>query len=365
MDGVEGAMTDDAQEHVAVEGEGASGSGGAATSSSRPNKALGRAGRVSPASGILCGVSDPLPLEVRELRKSFGDRPALDGVTLELAPRELLGLLGPNGAGKTTVVRSVVGRVLPDTGTVRVFGRPPADAATPALRGWVPQEIAIYPLLTPWENLWTFGRYQGLEGDALRSAIARSLDWIGLADRAKDRTGNLSGGMKRRLNIAAGTIHRPRLLLLDEPTVGVDPQSRERIYAMIAELKAEGVSLLYTTHYMEEAERLCDRIAIIDHGRIIASGTRDELVRSTLGSNQAVTIDAEKPIGFSLKERLGRLGASVDTATVRLLADDPPRQIRELLEVFHAEKAGIRDLTLKSPTLEEVFLNLTGRELRE
>jgi ABC-2 type transport system ATP-binding protein len=314
---------------------------------------------------MIVAVPTDRPLELSEIRKTFGGRKALDGVSLSITPGEILGMLGPNGAGKTTVVRSVAGRVRLDSGSVSLFGLPPDDRDAPSRRGWVTQEIALYGLLTPRENLWTFGRYQGLASAALNNAINRSLDWIGLADRAKDKTASLSGGMKRRLNIAAGTIHGPRLLLLDEPTAGVDPQSRERIYGMISELKAQGVSLLYTTHYMEEAERLCDRIAIIDHGRIIASGTQAELVRSTLGSRQAITIDSEKPIGGSLREKLERLGASVEPATVRLLADDPPRQIRELLEVFHAERAGIRDLTLKSPTLEEVFLKLTGRELRE
>jgi ABC-2 type transport system ATP-binding protein len=310
-------------------------------------------------------VTTARPLEVLDVRKSFGQMRALDDVSFGIAPGEILGLLGPNGAGKTTLVRSVVGRVLPDSGSVLVFGAAPTRSEATAARGWVPQEIALYPLLTASENLWTFGRYQGLSGRALDVAIARSLEWSGLADRAKDRTKNLSGGMRRRLNIAAGTIHDPRLLLLDEPTVGVDPQSRERIYAMIAELKSRGVSLLYTTHYMEEAERLCDRIAIIDHGRIIASGTRDELVRSTLGTDQAVAVEGETPVADALREKLERMGAKVDGTRVSVVATDPPRQIRELLEAFHAENAGVRDLTLKHASLEEVFLNLTGRELRE
>jgi ABC-2 type transport system ATP-binding protein len=305
------------------------------------------------------------PLEVSDLRKAFGGQKALEGVSLSIAPGEIVGLLGPNGAGKTTLVRSVVGRVRPDSGTLSVFGLPPTHRAAPASRGWVPQEVALYPLLTPRENLWTFGRYQGLASAALQAAIDRSLDWIGLADRAKDKTAALSGGMKRRLNIAAGTIHGPRLLLLDEPTVGVDPQSRERIYTMIGQLKAQGVALLYTTHYMEEAERLCDRIAIIDHGRIIAAGTREELVRQTLGNRQTVTIDADAPVPESLRHALTAMGATVDGSVVRILADDAPRQIRELLEAFHGGKATIRDLTLKRASLEEVFLSLTGRELRE
>ncbi len=306
-----------------------------------------------------------LPLEVREVSKAFGERRALDGVTLVVRPGEILGLLGPNGAGKTTLVRSVVGRVIPDSGEVRVFGLLPSDAACRGRRGWVPQEIALYPPLSPRENLWTFGRYQGLDSPGLEEAIARSLDWIGLSERANERTDRLSGGMKRRLNIAAGTIHSPRLLLLDEPTVGVDPQSRERIYAMIAELKNEGVSLLYTTHYMEEAERLCDRIAIIDDGRIIAAGNKEELVRQTLGSRQAVTIATDAPIGESLARSLATIGATVDGNKVQVSVEDPPTQIREILEIFHAERMAIRDLSLKSVTLEQVFLHLTGRGLRE
>jgi ABC-2 type transport system ATP-binding protein len=306
-----------------------------------------------------------IPLEIRELSKSFGDRRALDGVSLRLSPGEVLGLLGPNGAGKTTLVRAVAGRVEPEGGSLAILGLSPLEDAARSARGWVPQEIALYPLLSPRENLWTFGKYQGLEGPALDAAIRSSLDWIGLSDRADDKTGSLSGGMKRRLNIAAGTIHGPKVLLLDEPTVGVDPQSRERIYGMIGELRSRGVSLLYTTHYMEEAERLCDRIAIIDHGKIIAQGTKDELVRKTIGAAQALVIDAVAPISGTLRGELEARGARVDGTKAFLTVANPAEEIRRVLEAFHTHRADVRDLTLKSPTLEQVFLQLTGRELRE
>jgi len=310
-------------------------------------------------------VAVPLPLEIRGLVKSFADRRALDGVSLDVQAGEILGLLGPNGAGKTTVVRSVVGRVHPDSGTVRVLGLPPDDHGSNAAVGYVPQEIAIYPLLSPAENLESFGRFQGLTGEPLQKAVAQSLQWTGLTERAKERTDRLSGGMKRRLNIAAGTIHGPKLLLLDEPTVGVDPQSRERIYQMIEELRRGGVSLLYTTHYMEEAERLCDRIAIIDHGRVIPLGTKDELARQTLPAARMLTIETELPLAPALREALEERGGSVADGKVHVPVTEPAREIAELLERFRGDGVAIRDLTLKTATLESVFLQLTGRELRE
>jgi ABC-2 type transport system ATP-binding protein len=310
-------------------------------------------------------VPEPLPLEIHDVVKSFGDRRALDGVSLELRPGEILGLLGPNGAGKTTLVRSVVGRVRPNSGTVRVLGRPPEDPQSKASVGYVTQEIALYPLLSPAENLAAFGRYQGLRGEPLERAVEESLRWTGLAERAKERTERLSGGMKRRLNIAAGTIHGPRLLLLDEPTVGVDPQSRERIYEMIGELQRGGVSILYTTHYMEEAERLCDRIAIIDHGRVIALGTKEELVRRTLPATRMLTIEPETALTPAVREALERRGGSLTDGTVHFSVTEPAREIPELLAVFRNDGVRIRDMTLKTATLESVFLQLTGRELRE
>jgi len=253
------------------------------------------------------------PLQVRDVVKRFNGRNALDGVSLELHQGEVLGLLGPNGAGKSTLVRTIMGRVAPNAGEVLIFGRraTAGDNASREQVGVVPQEIALYPLLSARENLLVFGRYYGLQSDLLEKSIDEALTWAGLTDRAGDQTKTLSGGMKRRLNMAVGVIHKPKIMLLDEPTVGVDPQSRERIYQMIGGLKAGGVSLIYTTHYMEEAERLCDRIAIIDHGKIIASGTKDELVRSTIGDKR---------------------------------------------EVVMVEKV---------PSLEAVFLHLTGRDLRE
>ena len=205
-----------------------------------------------------------------------------------LEPGECLGLLGPNGAGKSTLIRSIVGRVAPDAGTIAVFGSAADSAGARTALGWVPQELALYPRLTCRENLESFGRYYGLSGGALRDAVAWCLDWAALTDRAAELVKNLSGGMKRRLNMAAGLIHRPKLILMDEPTVGVDPQSRNRIFEMIEKLHGEGMSIIYTTHYMEEAERLCDRIAIVDHGRIIAMGSHEELVQRTFGSRSEV-----------------------------------------------------------------------------
>src|ERR1017187_1514749 len=203
-----------------------------------------------------------LPLQIEGLVKRFGELTAVNGITLELKSGECLGLLGPNGAGKSTLIRSIVGRVIPDAGRVSVFGFPANTSEARSALGWVPQELALYPRLTCRENLAAFGRYHGLSGGKLKESVAWCLDWAALGDRADDLAMNLSGGMKRRLNMAAGIIHRPRVVLMDEPTVGVDPQSRNRIFEMIEALRGGGAAMIYTTHYMEEAERLCGRIAI-------------------------------------------------------------------------------------------------------
>jgi ABC-2 type transport system ATP-binding protein len=305
------------------------------------------------------------PLRVDSLTKSYGARLALAGISLEVAEGEILGLLGPNGAGKTTLIRCVVGRVVPDQGSITVFGEPVGSDAARARIGYIPQEIALYGRLTAAENLGVFARYAGLAGGALTEAVRACLDWSGLADRAKEPVMTFSGGMKRRLNMAAGLLHRPRLILLDEPTTGVDPQSRQRIYTMVEQLRSEGVSVIYTTHYMEEAERLCDRVAIIDNGRIIASGTQAELVRQSFGSQCELVLhfDADSTAGYS-KWAEAR-GGSPQGASVRFSVTDPAREIARILDAARSDEIPVRDLSFKAPNLESVFLHLTGRELRE
>ncbi len=308
-----------------------------------------------------------IPLQLTNIVKSFGARKALDGATLELREREVLGLLGPNGAGKSTLVRTIMGRVAPDSGEVRIFDRSvtPGDSAARQSVGVVPQELAIYEDLTARENLSVFGRYLGLTGVTLGAAIDQALAWSGLQERATERAKTFSGGMKRRLNIAAGVLHEPKILLLDEPTVGVDPQSRERMYEMIASLREKGVSLVYTTHYMEEAERLCDRIAIIDHGRVIAAGTRDELVAKTIGSEREVVIEASQtPFETAAREMIAR-GAVIDGHRIVVRSKQPASAVADILALAAKHQLTIRDMRMEAPTLENVFLHLTGRELRE
>lgn len=307
--------------------------------------------------------SSSLPLRIEALIKRFGPVTAVDGITLDLHSGECLGLLGPNGAGKSTLIRSIVGRVVPDAGTVSVFGSAADSAGARAALGWIPQELALYPRLTCRENLESFGRYHGLAGAALGQAVVWCLDWAALQDRAGELVKNLSGGMKRRLNMAAGLIHQPKLVLMDEPTVGVDPQSRNRIFEMIEKLHGEGMSIIYTTHYMEEAERLCDRIAIVDHGRIIALGAKEELVHTAFATRSEVLARFQSSpdrVGEWVEQRGGRYVDHVAQFSI-----EHPTEIAGLLD--DAASAGLElvDVSLRKPNLESVFLHLTGRELRD
>jgi len=302
-------------------------------------------------------------VEVRGVTKRFGTLQALAGVDLALGAGEVLGLLGPNGAGKSTLVRALVGRVRPDAGEIRLLGRPADEPGARDAVGYVPQEIALYAVLSAAQNLELFGRLMGLSGERLARAVAEALAFSNLADRAGEAVEPFSGGMKRRLNLAVGILAEPRVLLLDEPTVGVDPQSRERIYGMIEELAARGVAILYTTHYLEEAERLCDRIAVIDHGRVIATGTQEELVRATVGPGRRIVVHADRPLDGGLAATFPE--AEIDGATLRLSTAEPALAIPRLLTALEGAGVGVADLELQSPGLESVFLQLTGRELRE
>ena len=238
-------------------------------------------------------MADMRMLECRGLRRSFGDLVAVDGVGFHIDAGETYGLLGPNGAGKTTTISMIAGLLERDGGEVVVAGEPMTTHAIRAKSaiGYVPQDLAIYPDLSARENLMFFARLYGMPTAEAKRRSAEVLEVTGLADRAGDQTKKYSGGMKRRLNIGIGLLHRPKLLILDEPTVGVDPQSRNAILESVEGLSGEGMAVLYTTHYMEEAERLCDRVGVIDHGQLIAEGTRTELV-SLVGERDRVRLSA-------------------------------------------------------------------------
>jgi ABC-2 type transport system ATP-binding protein len=315
------------------------------------------------ASAVVATASAVLPIEVVSVAKRFGAVTAVDGVSLTLKAGECLGLLGPNGAGKSTLIRGIVGRVVPDAGRIAVLGFAAGSTEAREALGWVPQELAIYPRLSCRENLESFGRYHGLKGGRLAEQVAWCLKWASLEDRAGDPAKNLSGGMKRRLNMAAGIIHKPRVVLMDEPTVGVDPQSRNRIFEMIEALRGQGASIVYTTHYMEEAERLCDRIAIIDHGRIIAEGTNADLVRDAFGTRSQV-LARFAGAGAEIADWVERRGGRMVDATAQFTVERST-EIAGLLDDAAKDGLELEDVSLRRPNLESVFLHLTGRELRD
>ncbi len=308
-------------------------------------------------------------LVCRDLRKSFGERTAVDGVSFHIAVGETYGLLGPNGAGKTTSISMICGLLERDGGEVTVAGRPVDVNAVEAKSaiGYVPQDLAIYPDLSARENLRFFGKLQRLSGKALEERVMAVLEMTGLEERADDKTDDYSGGMKRRLNIGIGLLHQPRLLVLDEPTVGVDPQSRNAILEAIEGLRREGMSILYTTHYMEEAERLCDRIAVIDEGHILAEGTRRELV-SLVGGRDRVSMTASGDL-VAAAAALGALERVVDVTsaddTIEVTAEDARTLLPEVIATAAAAGASVRSVEVTEPDLEAVFLHLTGKALRD
>ena len=280
-------------------------------------------------------------LKLDQVSKSFGALQAVDSVSFELAAGEIFGLLGPNGAGKSTTVMMIAGQLQPDAGTIDVAGRgSPESDGVRQLMGIAPQSLALYDDLTGLENLKFFGRMQGLSGSALDASVNEALQVVNLQDRAGDRVKNYSGGMQRRLNLAVALLHDPQLLLLDEPTVGIDPQSRNAILDNIEVLRQSGRGLLYTTHYMEEVERICDRVGIMDNGRLLALDTVEGLVQAHGGPSQLEVI-------------------TQDGETRQIETHDP------LVELRAMEPDRIQDFRVRRPNLETVFLNLTGRALRD
>jgi ABC-2 type transport system ATP-binding protein len=291
-------------------------------------------------------------IELRNIIKRFGSLTAVNDLSLTIGHGEVFGLLGPNGAGKSTTISIAVGLLHPESGTVNVHGLgPPTDPSVRRYLGVAPQSLAVYDDLSGEENLHFFAKLYSLAKRERKQRVAGVLDMVGLAPRARDRVGGYSGGMKRRLNLAVALLHDPPILLLDEPTAGVDPQSRHSIIELVKELAGSGRTIVYTTHYMEEAAKLCSRIGVIDHGQLLASGTVDQLVRAH-GGHTVVTI-----------ERHGT-GPESQRGEERITTDDPVREIARVMSDVRTS-ADISGVRIDRPDLESVFLALTGRSLRD
>jgi ABC-2 type transport system ATP-binding protein len=312
----------------------------------------------------------PTIVEAVGLTKRYpgASAPAVDAISFTVNEGEIFGLLGPNGAGKTTLISILSCLAAPDGGSAQVGGCDVVrdQNAVKRMIGLVPQELALYPSLSAHQNLLCFGGLYGLRGAELRANISRVLAMVGLADRANDRVETLSGGMKRRINIAAGLLHSPRVLFLDEPTVGVDPQSRNFIFEGIEALRRAGMTMLYTTHYMEEAQRLCDRVAIIDQGRVIALDTPKTLMNAHGGVvSLAVEGGDADAAARTLAEVEGITGASAADGRILVQSQNPAAILGRVVEVATGAGVQIRAVEILEHNLESVFLDLTGRRLRD
>jgi len=308
-------------------------------------------------------------IEVLNLHRSFGETKAVQGVSFEVRPGEIFSLLGPNGAGKTTIISMLCCLLRPNEGDARVMGHSirsdPLDVKS--VLGVVPQDIALYEDLTARENLTFWGKMYGLRGAALKARVNEMLDIIGLRDRANERVGKYSGGMKRRVNIGVALLHKPKVIYLDEPTVGIDPQSRRNILDSVVALKNQGMTVLYTSHYMEEAQELSDHIAIMDHGKLIACGTHEELVK-LVGQQTRIdltlNVEASRVLGaWQTVEGVARVSA--EEGTISVLVEDSNRVLPRLFEAATRLSARITSVDIREPNLEAVFLHLTGRALRD
>ena len=308
-------------------------------------------------------------IQVQDLQKAFGETHAVQGVSFQVQQGEIFSLLGPNGAGKTTTISMLCCLLRPDQGDAYVLGHSIREDAlgVKSVLGVVPQEIAVYEDLTARENLTFWGKMYGLRGSALRKRVEEVLEVIGLTDRARERVGKYSGGMKRRVNIGVALLHKPKVVYMDEPTVGIDPQSRRNILDSVIALKNQGMTVLYTTHYMEESQELSDHIAIMDHGKLVACGTHEELVRLvgqqtridlSLNTDTAKVMEAWKAID-------GVSSLSAQEGLITVLVNDSNTVLPRLFEVATRLSARITSVDIREPNLEAVFLHLTGRALRD
>ncbi len=319
-------------------------------------------------------MEDKAFVAIRKVSKLYSNNklPAVDGIDLSIRQGSFFGLLGPNGAGKTTLLSMICGLLAPTSGSISIG---PDSVNNRKIRnngllGLVPQELALYPTLTAGENLAFFGAMQGLSGAVLKNRIKACLKITKLDARVNDKVENYSGGLKRRLNLAIGLLHEPKLLVLDEPTVGIDPQSRNLIFASLRQLNNEGMTLIYTTHYMEEAEQLCDDIAIIDSGKIIAKGTLDELLHDN--QCQSILFRTNNPLSSALIEKIAALPfitkiTSANSKTEILIGNDSSNSniLADVLESIKNTGLDITSLTMGATNLEQLFLQLTGTQLRD
>ncbi len=308
-------------------------------------------------------------IEIADLKKSYAKTEAVKGISFQVGSGEIYGLLGPNGAGKTTTISMISGLLRPDAGTALIGGRdiwlePKAVKQT---IGVVPQETAIYEELSARDNLRFWGSLFGLSGKALREAVMRVLARVGLSDRARDSVNKYSGGMKRRLNLAMGLIHQPQVLFLDEPTVGIDPQARLAILDLIRQEAAAGTTVLYTTHYLDEAQQLCERLAILDQGQVLAEGTVTELT-AMVGTGEVVTLLGSFTAEQMTPQLEGCHGLKVlnlDAGRVQLSLSQAKTEVPRLLQDLLAAGIAVESLAIKEASLQDVFIKLTGRELRD
>jgi ABC-2 type transport system ATP-binding protein len=308
-------------------------------------------------------------IEVLDLQRSFGDTKAVQGVSFEVRQGEIYSLLGPNGAGKTTTISMLSCLLRPDGGDARVMGHSIREdpMGVKSVLGFVPQEIALYEDLSARENLTFWGKMYGLRGGTLKTRVDEVLDVIGLRDRAKERVGKYSGGMKRRVNIGVALLHKPQVIYMDEPTVGIDPQSRRNILDSVVTLKDQGMTVLYTTHYMEEAQELSDQIGIMDHGKMIANGAHDQLVK-LVGGQTRIDLTLNMEAGAVLEDWRAVEGVTqvlAEDGLVTVLVHDSNAVLPRLFDVTNRLAARITSVDILEPNLEAVFLHLTGRALRD